>query len=121
MDIKYNTNFSGFIPELAFSLHTDIPNLNHFAVRNIGVYSDFGSSHALSLVSSISNHFPNQNINLYKENSPYDLIISTKDLRIPNTNCTLVKISDFLTMRDIAAIYNEIHIENKLDVTKIHK
>ena len=119
MDIKYNTNFSGFIPELAFHLHTNAPDLNHPVSFNMGVYSDFGNSHALSLISSITNHFPRQNVSVYDENSTYDIIVSTKSLDNINKNCTLVKISDFITIRDVAAIYNTIHIENQLDISQI--
>lgn len=99
--------------ELAFLFYTHVHALRSFKSLKIAVSSDFGNFHSESLITSLLKHFPSHKFTRYVDNKQYDLVISTND-RLKNVEKDIiVKVSDYISVRDIEKIYNKIYI--KLD------
>lgn len=111
---KNQLDYSNYIPELAFFFYTHINGLRSFKSLNIGVVSFFGKWHENSLIISLIKHFPAHNFKHYHQDQDFDLIISTHNNNVKeNHTDQTIKVSDYLTLKDIDKIYNRIYINTK--------
>ena len=108
---KHQLNYSNYLPELAFFFYTHITGLRSFKSLNIGVLSFFGKWHENSLIISLIKHFPAHTFNHYREHDDFDLVISTHNTVKASHKSKTIKVSDYLTLKDIDKIYNRIYID----------
>lgn len=102
--------FYSYRSEIVFYAHTHLLSMRSNKKIKIGIYSDMGKNHALSIVGEIKKKFTNHIVNAYQQNGEYDLILTTTDLRsdINLFDIKYLVISDYITDEDIFKIHKEI-------------
>ena len=113
INTNYKIDYSSYVYELAFFFYTHIESLRSFKSLKIGVFSDFGVYHGRSLIISLVKHFPVHNFQYYNINEKYDLIISTQNKLDDVSQQKIIKVSDYITIRDINNIYTSIYLDTQ--------
>lgn len=114
-EIKENhrIDYTSYVYELAFFFYTHIQGLRSYKTLKIAVDSDLGKYHARSLITSLIKHFPMHHFELYDPKNKFDLLICTRNNFHDSDKSKIIKVSDYINLRDIDIIYRHIYLDTQ--------
>lgn len=108
----FQLNLYDYREEFVFYAYTLLPEIRTYKKYRIGVFSDFSVSHSESTIAYLNRYFPNQNFELFTENSDFDFVISNShSLLSTNYIEKIIYVGDLINENDIYNIYRQLFLK----------